>query len=125
MEGGFVASKEQIKVLRRQAKEILAQAEEKGVKTNYLFATTFDRYQMQLSILEKLAAEIEEIGVTVKKEYVKGRRNTYVNPAITEYNKTATAANGTASALINIITAFEDEKGKPAASKLEQFINGG
>ena len=120
-----MASKEQIKILRRQAKEILAQAEEKGVKTNYLFATTFDRYQMQLSILEKLAAEIEEIGVTVKKEYVKGRRNTYVNPAITEYNKTATAANGTASALINIITAFEDEKGKPAASKLEQFINGG
>ena len=108
--------------LNKQAAQILAQAEEKGVKTNFLFATTFKRYQTQLKILDQLSAAIAETDTMVKKEYVKGRRNTYVNPAISEYNKTATAANGTAAALINIITAFEDEKGKKARSKLDEFM---
>jgi hypothetical protein len=59
----------------------------------------------------------------VTKEYVKGRTNVYTNPAITEYNKTATAANGTVSTLINILKSLTSED-KQSQSKLQDFING-
>ena len=40
--------------LRQQANQILKQAEERGVSSNYFFATTFRRYQTQLDILGKI-----------------------------------------------------------------------
>lgn len=116
------------KSLQEQANEILTRAEEKGVQTNFFFVTTFKRYQVQMKIMAELEKEINEIGATVKKEYVKGRTNVYTNPAITEYNKTATAANGTVSTLINIIKTLapEDKKdggGDPLAALIAE-ING-
>lgn len=109
------------KSLQEQAQEILAKAEEKGVNTNFFFMTTFRRYQVQMRIMNELEKEINEIGATVKKEYVKGRTNIYTNPAITEYNKTATAANGTVSTLINIVKSFADEDS--GGSRLQTLIN--
>lgn len=106
--------------LRQQANEILKQAEERGVSSNYFFATTFRRYQTQLDILEKLEKAIEEHGLVVSKEYVKGRQNLVTNPAITEYNKTATAANGTVSTLINIIKTLSNEP--DAVDALSEFL---
>ena len=108
--------------LQEQADEILAKAEEKGIQTNFFFRTTFKRYQVQMQILNDLEKEIREIGPTVRKEYVKGRENICTNPAITEYNKTATACNGTVSTLINIIKSFADD-GEDRTSKLEQLLN--
>lgn len=95
--------------LQEQANEVLKKAEEKGVQTNFFFVTTFKRYQVQMSILTDLEREINKMGATVRKEYVKGRENVYTNPAITEYNKTATAANGTVATLMNIIKQLPDE----------------
>ena len=70
--------------------------------------------------LKKLKKAIEENDVLVTKEYVKGRENVVVNPAITEYNKTATAANGTVTTLIGIIKGFsEDEKGEKDSALAE------
>lgn len=97
------------KTLQEQADEILTKAEELGVQTNFFFRTTFKRYQVQMKILNDLEKEINEMGATVKKEYVKGRQNVYTNPAITEYNKTATAANGTVSTLMNIVKNLSTE----------------
>lgn len=97
------------KSLQEQANEILAQAERRGVSSNFFFVTTFKRYQVQMQILSNLEEAIKEYGATVTKEYVKGRQNLVANPAITEYNKTATAANGTVSTLINIIKTLSDE----------------
>lgn len=94
---------------QEQANVLLEQAQEKGVKQNFFFATTFKRYQVQMRILSDLEKAIAEYGATVTKEYVKGRQNLTANPAITEYNKTATAANGTVSTLINIIKTLSDE----------------
>ncbi len=100
------------KSLQEQANEILEQAEQRGVSSNFFFVTTFKRYQVQMSILTELEKAIKEHGPTVEKEYVKGRMNLCTNPAITEYNKTATAANGTVSTLINIVKALpETEQG--------------
>ena len=97
------------KSLQQQANEILEQAERRGVSSNFFFVTTFKRYQVQMKILSDLEKAINEYGATVTKEYVKGRQNLVANPAITEYNKTATAANGTVSTLINIIKTLSDD----------------
>lgn len=97
------------KSLQAQANEILERAEAKGVQTNFFFRTTFKRYQVQMQTLTELEKAIDEYGATVTKEYVKGRQNLVVNPAITEYNKTATAANGTVTTLIKIVESFQEE----------------
>lgn len=110
--------------LQQQAQEVLAKAEEKGVQTNFFFRTTFKRYQVQMQILLQLEEAIKEHGATVDKEYVKGRKNLTANPAITEYNKTATAANGTVSTLINIVKSFSDDESEKKTSKLEELLRG-
>lgn len=107
--------------LQEQAEQILAKAQEKGVQSNFFFVTTFKRYQVQMQALSALEEAIKEHGPTVTKEYVKGRENLVVNPAITEYNKTSTAANGTVATLINILKSLTDE---PAGqSKLQAFMD--
>lgn len=111
------------KSLQEQAEEVLAKAEEKGVQTNYFFRTTFERYVVQRKILKDLEDAIKEYGATVTKEYVKGRQNLVANPAITEYNKTATRANGTVATLINIVKSLSQEDTGVKTTKLEQFLN--
>lgn len=111
------------KSLQQQANEILEQAEKRGVSSNFFFVTTFKRYQVQMAILTNLEEAIKEHGPTVTKEYVKGRQNLVTNPAITEYNKTSTAANGTVSTLINIIkTLSQDDEGGGKLSELMELI---
>ena len=104
----------------QQARKILAEAEKRGVSTNYFFSTTFERYMEQLKLLKKLKKAIGESDILVTKEYVKGRENVVVNPAVTEYNRTVTAANGTVTTLIGIIKGFgEDEKGEKDSALAE------
>lgn len=98
--------------LQEQAEEILRRATEKGVSSNFFFVTTFKRYQVQLKILAQLESSIKEHGATVEKTYVKGRANLATNPAITEYNKTSTAANSTVSTLIQIIDKLSEAQEK-------------
>lgn len=106
--------------LQEQANTILEKAQERGVSSNFFFVTTFKRYQVQMQILSNLEKAIADYGATVTKEYVKGRQNLVANPAITEYNKTATAANGTVSTLINIIKTLSDEE--QSGGKLHSLI---
>ena len=107
--------------LQEQANKILEQAEKRGVSSNFFFATTFKRYQVQMKILSDLEKAIAEYGTTVTKEYVKGRQNLVANPAITEYNKTATAANGTVSTLINIVKTLSENEAN--GGKLLSILN--
>lgn len=109
--------------LQEQANKLLEQAQERGVSNNFFFVTTFKRYQVQMKILSDLEKAINEYGATVTKEYVKGRKNLVSNPAITEYNKTATAANGTVSTLINIVKSFGNEP--DAVDALSEFLKDG
>ena len=111
------------KTLQEQANELLEQAQKRGVSSNFFFVTTFKRYQVQMRILSDLEKAIAEYGATVTKEYVKGRQNLTANPAITEYNKTATAANGTVATLINIIKTLSDEP--DGMDALSEFLNDG
>lgn len=111
--------------LEQQASEIMRLAEESGVQSNYFFVTTFKRYQVQLSILDDLEKTIKEDGTTVTKEYVKGRKNVYSNPAISEYNRTTDSANKTVATLIRIIKNFGMDDGKGDHDPLMDIINGG
>lgn len=108
--------------LTSQADKILKDAERLGISDHYLFQTTFKRYQTQLRILDDLEKAIDEYGATVTKEYVKDRKNLMSNPAITEYNRTSTAANGTVATLINIIKSAKptDDKSDSLAEFLDE-----
>ncbi len=112
------------KKLKNQAKEIKRIAEESGVQSNYFFCTTFERYQVQLQILDKLEATLKEEGILVEKEYVKGRKNLYSNPAIAEYNKTTDSANKTVACLMKIIKNYNVEDPEKDEDPLLAAING-
>lgn len=111
--------------LKAQAKEIVRLAEESGVQSNYFFVTTFERYQMQLKILDELAKAIEEEGMLVSKEYVKGRKNLYTNPAVSDYNRTTDSANKTVATLMRIIKNLGTDDDKDESDPLMEIINGG
>lgn len=109
------------KNLNEQAKEILEIAEKHGVEQNFFFITTFKRYQVQIGILNELEQTIKKEGPLITKEYVKGRENVYTHPAISEYNKTSTAANQTVQTLVKIITTLRQSDDKEE-DELLQFL---
>ena len=110
--------------LDMQAKEIIRLAEETGVQSNYFFVTTFERYRVQLNILDDLKKAIEDEGMLVTKEYVKGRKNVYTNPAIGDYNRTTDSANKTVATLMRIIKSFGVDDNKEDIDPLMEMIQG-
>ena len=64
-------------------------------------------------------------GMLVKKEYVKGRKNLYSNPAVNAYNRTADSANKTVQTLMRIIKDFNGSAAKEKVKDpLLELING-
>ena len=94
--------------LNEKAQELVDLAMQAGVEQNFFFVTTFSRYKVQINTLAKLEKVIANEDTLVTKEYVKGRGNIYTHPAITEYNKTAQAANNTVQTLLKIITTLAE-----------------
>lgn len=113
--------------LQEQANEIIRIAEENGVQSNFFFITTFKRYQVQLNILAELEKAMKDEGLLVEKEYVKGRKNLYSNPAVAEYNKTTDSANKTVATLMKILKNFNamEETKDEAGDPLMAMIQGG
>ena len=74
--------------LKKSLDNFKKDAERQGYVDNFLFASTLKRLETQIDILTSLEKKIEEDGVVCTKEYVKGRENMYVSPAVTTYNKT-------------------------------------
>lgn len=111
--------------LNQQAQEIIKIAEESGVQSNFFFLTTFKRYQVQLTILADLEKTMKDEGMLVAKEYVKGRKNLYSNPAVAEYNKTTDSANKTVATLMRILKNFNvNEETEVEEDPLMKIING-
>lgn len=108
--------------LQQQADEILKIAQEYGVEQNFFFLTTFKRYQVQMNILSALEKTIKDEPTIVTKEYIKGRGNDYVHPAVREYNNTVVATNNTTSTLLKIISNMRESK--EDENKLIKFITG-
>ena len=113
------------KSLQEKAAEIVAMAEDAGVQENYFFVTTFKRYQVQIGILAQLEESMAKDGMLVSKEYVKGRKNLYSNPAVNAYNRTADSANKTVQTLMKIVKEFGGDKDKDnIKDPLLELING-
>lgn len=110
--------------INKQANEILRMAEESGAQSNFFFVTTFKRYQVQLAILNDLEKSLKENGMTVTKEYVKGRGNLYSNPAIADYNRTTDSANKTVATLMRILKNYGVEETSEDEDTLMSLING-
>lgn len=111
--------------LKAKAEHIKQMAEEKGLEDNFFFITTFERYLVQINILDNLKSEIEDEGTTVSKEYVKGRKNLYTNPAINAFNRTTDSANKTVTTLLKILNGSGTGKKKEEVDPLLELINGG
>lgn len=117
-----------MKKLEEQEKSILRKAEEIGLEADYLFTTTFDRYKRQVRTLIALDQTIEDITdsgeILVSKEYVKGKGNLQINPAIAQFDKTTDSANKTVSTLLRIFRTWGVENTEEA-DPLMDIINGG
>ena len=99
--------------LNKQAQDILKAAESLDAEQGFFFITTFKRYTVQLDILTGLEKKIKKSGNN--KQY------------ISEYNRTANAANQTAQTLIKIITQEGMTKQtdiQSGASLLERLLDG-
>lgn len=115
---------EKKKSLIEQANEIIKLAEASGLQSNYFFVTTFKRYQTQLKILEELKKVMDNEGMLVTKEYVKGRKNLYTSPAVAEYNRTTDSANKTVVTLMRVIKEFNVDGMTDDEDILLKTING-
>ena len=62
--------------------------------------------------------------MTVTKEYVKGRKNVYSNPALKDYNTTTDSANRTVSTLMKIIKNYNVSDTTEDEDPLLKIING-
>ena len=112
--------------LQEQAAEILRLAKEYDVSNNFLFTTTFKRYVTQINVLENLSKTISQEDILVTKEYVKGRANIYVHPAVKEFNNTTNSANTTVKTLLSLIeTAKQQKDAGDDVDPLWQALNGG
>lgn len=110
--------------LNEQAQEILRIAEQHGVEQNFFFLTTFKRYQVQLQILNDFEKTIKQDGILVTKEYVKGRKNVYSHPVISDYNRTTDSANKTVVTLMKIITTLRDRQDGDEPDPLLEILSG-
>lgn len=110
--------------LDEREKTMLEAADSKSGEHGYLFITTLKRYIELTARLDDLQAEIEKTGATVTKEYVKGRGNLYVHPAVAAYNSTARAADSAAAMLLKYIDA-PITQGANAADEFQKFKGNG
>lgn len=96
-----------------KAKAILTKAREKGEEHAFLFETTFKRYVEQTSLLDKLHKSITENGAVITRVNVKGGTNLITNPAVIDYNRTATSLNDTEKLLMKFIQEPLSDNSEP------------
>jgi hypothetical protein len=89
---------------------LVEMAKEYDVENNALFASTLDTYMIQKKAIDKIKESMDGDDITTTKEYVKGRENVYLHPAIKELPRHADAINKTTSQLLDIIKVFGNKK---------------
>ena len=84
------------------------------------FKAAAKTYAEEAELIAKMRTQLEEDGMTVEKEYVKGRQNVCVHPLITEIPKHVDCANRTLGIMGDII--LKRGKKKPdAEDALNEF----
>mgnify|MGYP007012502424 CR=1 FL=1 len=83
--------------------DVKKMAAEYGVADNPLFVQTLKNYETIQKAIEITNSILESDDMTISKEYVKGRENLYMHPAIKELPKQIEAANKTVDKMMDII----------------------
>ena len=92
-----------------------------GVETDEDYKAAAQTYAEEAELIGKMRAQLEEDGMTVKKEYVKGRENVCVHPLVQEIPKHVDCANRTLGILGDIIER-RGKKRQDAADGLSEFL---
>lgn len=97
-----MATRQRKPTTKQQISQMRAKVEKSGAANSVLITTTLDRYEEQLESLKRLSKIIKDESLLLEKEGKNGSESV-INPALAEYNRTATAANNTASTLVRIM----------------------
>ncbi len=84
-------------------KQVIQMATDYGVADNPLFVQTLKNYETVQKAIEMTNEILNSDAMTISKEYVKGRENLYMHPAIKELPKQIDVANKTVDKLLDII----------------------
>lgn len=90
------------------------------VETDEDYKAAAKTYAEEAELIARMREQLEDDGMTVKKEYVKGRENICVHPLIQEIPKHVDCANRTLGILGDII-AKRGRKKPEAEDGLDQF----
>lgn len=101
--------------IQEKAKGILKIAKEHGTDNDPFFSTIYHSLLVQIDMLSGLEQSYREDGATITKEYVKGRENIYVHPAIDKYTKISDSARDKIIKLQEMIA-----KAKPTSDEEEE-----
>lgn len=102
------------------AKGILEEAAKTGFDKDASFLTSYHLLQVQIEMLDSLEKSFREDGATITKEYVKGRENVYVHPAVDKYAKTSDSAFNKILKLKEMVKKEEIENN----DSFDDFIDG-
>jgi hypothetical protein len=119
---GNKSALEQEKRLDMLAEKFKETAESLSEEHRYIFESTLETYFQLIKNFKILKEALEADGCLITKEYVKGRQNVYVHPAMSEMNKTVNMLNSTAKTLIAIIKDLGSEN-KEEVDELMAFTN--
>ena len=116
------SASEQEKRLDMLAEKFKGIAESLSEEHRYIFESTLETYFQLIKNFKVLKEALEADGCLITKEYVKGRQNVYVHPAMSEMNKTVNMLNSTAKTLIGIIKDLGSEN-KEEVDELMAFAD--
>lgn len=107
---GNKSALEQEKRLEMLAEKFKGIAESLSEEHRYIFESTLETYFQLIKNFKVLKEALDADGCLVTKEYVKGRQNVCIHPAMSEMNKTVNILNNTAKTLITIVKDLGAEK---------------
>ena len=106
---------------RISAKAFREMAEQYQVEGNALFNSALETYRLQLSVIRNIEKDVKAGNPTTEKEYVKGRKNLYIHPAIKELPRHVDSASKTAALLLSIIKDLGRESDRYEPDEFERF----
>ena len=107
---GNKSALQQEKRLEMLAEKFKGIAESLIEEHRYIFESTLETYFQLIKNFKVLKEALDADGCLVTKEYVKGRQNVCIHPAMSEMNKTVNILNSTAKTLIAIVKDLGAEK---------------
>ena len=120
---GNKSALEQEKRLEMLAEKFKETAEGLSEEHRYIFESTLETYFQLIKNFKALKEALDaDGGCLITKEYVKGRQNVCIHPAMSEMNKTVNMLNSTAKTLIAIIKDLGSEN-KEEVDELMAFAS--